>query len=396
MTQAPTPVLRTSKIRRAHLTAAHKIAIGEAFKELSNRLKDDSPLPLYRQVSDQIKEWIEGERLKPGWQLLSERTMSETLGISRRTVRAALEDLIHSHYVSATHGCGNFVLVPPRKREIRILALERFRKEYTFLTPRHHDLIHEAERRFNAEVHYKYVPDPENLREILKSPPSGYHGILLYRPPQEWIDQLMPKTLPPLEKLPLPLVVASRIMQGAPVHYVSPDHFGQTHLATNKLIQMGHRRIGYVSGMLSQDFMRLAYQGYQSALQESDQPRHEEDELFMEFPFERAEIEKRIRQFLADRRFSAVVVAGSVFSAPFEDAVQRAAIHIPGELSVILITEVDTLNHLALRWTAHLMPDEVIARSLEVLAAVTMDPSAPLVQELIPFREVAGASCQSV
>ena len=367
----------------------------EAFEELAQVLREDSPMPLYRQLAEHILNWIEAGRLRPGTQLLSERTMSETLGISRRTVRAALGDLIARRYVSATHGCGNFVLEPPRLRETRILALERFRREPIFLTPRHHDLIHEAETRFRVSVHYKYVPTTDNLRDILLSPPSGYHGILLHRPSQEWIDALIRYEHVLRPDIPLPLLISGRSLAGSGYNYVSPDHSGQTRAAAAKLIAKGHVRIGYVSGLISQDYMRLAFQGYEQALQDAGLPLHPEDHLVLE-SLDAPDIEKTIQNFLLKRRFSALVVAGSAFSSAFENAVQRAAIHIPAELSVILVTEKTVLDHMAFRWTAHLYPDEAVFRAVEALVELSGNPKAGLVQELVPFPEMAGATCRTL
>lgn len=368
--------------------------VEETFEELARSLQAESPLPLYKQVADQITDWIETGRLREGCQLLSERTMAVTLGISRRTVRAALGALIDAHYVSATHGCGNFVLEPPRLRKKRILALERFHKEPVHLVPRHHDLIHQAESRLGVEVHYKYVPTADHLPSILCAPPSGYHGILLYRPPQDWIDVLVENESKIASKASLPLLVAGRSLAGTGYHYVSPDHFGQTHEAAKKLIAKGHDRIGYISGLISQDYMRLAYQGYEQALTDAGLALHKRDHLVLE-TFATSDTEMTIQKFLARRSFSALVVAGSAFSAAFENAVQRAAIHVPAELSVILVTEKSVLDALALRWTAHLYPDEVIPRSLEALSALAMDPTASPIQELIPFPEIAGVTCQA-
>jgi DNA-binding LacI/PurR family transcriptional regulator/DNA-binding transcriptional regulator YhcF (GntR family) len=367
-------------------------AIGKAFAELNEALRKDSPLPLYRRMADHLKDWIEAGRLQPGWQLPSERTMSETLAISRRTVRAALGDLIAHRYVSATHGCGNFVLDPPKKREVRILALERFQREPVFLTPPHHDRIHEAEAHCNAVVHYKYVPTVENLRTILESPPSGYDGLLLYRPSQEWIDLLLENDGALSCNRTVPLLISSRCLAGSGYHYISPDHREQTRVATRKLIELGHQRIGFISGLYNQAYMQMTREGYESSLREAGLPMRPEDCLELK-TIEPGIIEKAIQSFLAQRGFTALVVAGSAFSIPFENAIQRAAIHVPSELSVILITEKSSLGNMAIRWSAHLYSEQVIPRSLEVLVQLAENPAAGPFQELLPFEEVPGATC---
>lgn len=369
-------------------------AAGEPYAELREVLQGDSHLPLYRRLADQLTEWIETGRLRPGAQLLAERSMSEALGVSRRTVRAALGDLIDRRYVSATHGCGNFVLQPPRLRKTRILALEKFRKEPVFPHLRHHDLIHEAETRCRVEVHYKYVPTAASLRSTLESPPSGYDGILLYRPSQDWLELLAKEENTLYPKIPVPLLVAGRSLPGSKYHFVSPDHAGQTREAAKRLIAKGHKRIGYFSGMISQDYMRLANQGFEQALKNSGHPLFQEDVLTIE-SLGGSDTEMAIRKFLARRKFTALVVAGSALSASFENAVQRAAVHIPAELSVVLVTEKEALDHLALRWSAVLYPDELIPRSLEILSDLAADPDTGPIQELLAFGEVAGATCQA-
>ncbi|MFV0338774.1 MAG: GntR family transcriptional regulator [Chthoniobacterales bacterium] len=368
-----------------------KAIVNDLFVGLAPILREEnSSLPLYRRLADHIREWIDTSQLQPGWMLLSERVISETLKVSRRTVRAALADLIEHRYVSATHGCGNFVLEPPQKRQFRILALERFNKDSFSVSHRHHDMIHEAEAETQSIVHYRYVPTSENLLKILKEPPIGYDGMILYRPPQKWIDALLKneKSLP----FKLPLMVISRNLKNSGYNFVSPDHVSQTMLATKKLLKAGHKRIGYISGFIDQDFMNMAYQGYQNALEEAGLPLRKED-CFFDNDLDPSYLEKVIQAFLKNYKFTAAVVAGSAFSIPFENAIQRASIHIPSELSVVLVTEKAMLNKLALRWTAYLYPDEIVPRGLkEVVALITKSAQSPL-QELIPPGEVEGVSC---
>ena len=359
-------------------------------------MKVESPLPLYRQVADKIASWVDSGRLKPGWQLVSERTMSEVLNLSRRTIRTALQDLVKRGYVSVTHGCGNFVNEPPVKRPVRILVLEKFSLELASFTPQYHDQLHQAEKQSNVSVHYKYVPTVESLREILASPPSGYDGMFIYRPPQDWLNELLGEHKAQIqEKLAVPLLISYRVLRGSGYHFVSPDHFGQTYAAARKLIALGHRRIGYISGMLSQDFMWEARNGYLKALQENGITPLEEDQFFME-SFNIAENERLIGDFIRKRQWTAVIVTGSAFSVPFENAVQRAAIHVPSELSAILITERKMLDTLALRWSANLYPENIIARCMELFSQIVVPSADTVVEELIPHEEVPGATCQRV
>lgn len=67
-------------------------------------------------LSEQIKEALEAyiieQGLNPGDALPSERTLAETLGANRLTVREALKRLRNEHQIYTRHGKGNFIAAP--------------------------------------------------------------------------------------------------------------------------------------------------------------------------------------------------------------------------------------------------------------------------------------------
>ncbi len=71
-----------------------------------------SPIPLYYQLVEDIRDRIRAGEYRPGQQLPSERELSEQYGISRMTVRQALQYLIREDVLIAQHGVGTFVAEP--------------------------------------------------------------------------------------------------------------------------------------------------------------------------------------------------------------------------------------------------------------------------------------------
>ncbi|WP_026672331.1 GntR family transcriptional regulator [Alkalihalobacterium bogoriense] len=69
----------------------------------------NSPLPIYYQLENKIREMIDSEELKPGDTLPSERDLSEKYDISRMTVRHAINNLVHEGYLYRQKGKGTFV-----------------------------------------------------------------------------------------------------------------------------------------------------------------------------------------------------------------------------------------------------------------------------------------------
>lgn len=72
-------------------------------------LNNDSPIPLYYQLKELLKEQITDGVLNPGDQLPSERDLEERYGVSRMTARRALVELCNEGLVYREQGRGTFV-----------------------------------------------------------------------------------------------------------------------------------------------------------------------------------------------------------------------------------------------------------------------------------------------
>ncbi len=68
-----------------------------------------NPDPMYKQVTDQIKDAIASETLKPGDKLPSIRELSIALKISIITTKRAYSDLENEGYIITRPGLGSYV-----------------------------------------------------------------------------------------------------------------------------------------------------------------------------------------------------------------------------------------------------------------------------------------------
>jgi GntR family transcriptional regulator len=92
-------------------------------------LNKTSPVPLYYQLAELLKEQIRSGELAPGAQLPSERLLSERYAISRNTARQAIGYLTQEGTVVARHGLGTFVAEPKLTHDM--LYLRGFTEEMT-------------------------------------------------------------------------------------------------------------------------------------------------------------------------------------------------------------------------------------------------------------------------
>ena len=75
--------------------------------------------PLYLKLSDTLAEQIMDGTLPEGTLLPSERELCQLHGLSRTTVRQALQDLSQKGYSKAIHGKGTVVVRPQIRQELR-------------------------------------------------------------------------------------------------------------------------------------------------------------------------------------------------------------------------------------------------------------------------------------
>lgn len=74
------------------------------------------PDPMYKQVTDQIKDAIASGELSPNDRLPSVRELSEALKVSAITVKRAYQDLETDGYILTRAGLGSFVAPVERDR----------------------------------------------------------------------------------------------------------------------------------------------------------------------------------------------------------------------------------------------------------------------------------------
>src|SRR5947209_7682535 len=72
-------------------------------------LDKDLPVPLYHQLQAVLKAEIESRRLRADEQLPNETKIAERFGVSKITVRQALQKLAEQGYIRREHGRGTFV-----------------------------------------------------------------------------------------------------------------------------------------------------------------------------------------------------------------------------------------------------------------------------------------------
>jgi GntR family transcriptional regulator len=73
------------------------------------KIDRQTKVPLYHQITQNCRELIESGQLRPGEGLPSEWELSALYGVSRLTIRRALDELVRGGLLNRRHGVGTFV-----------------------------------------------------------------------------------------------------------------------------------------------------------------------------------------------------------------------------------------------------------------------------------------------
>jgi len=165
-----------------------------------------SEVPVYRQIYQRIIELIREGTLKPGQRLPPSRELARLLGVSRRTVSRAYDELIANHWLESRTGSGTFVSrevyevkelfgeeePPPKEEPPRPAAIDwsKFMLEMRFYSALPRERLPEGTIRFTQAL-----PDPSSFPfEEIKRISTN----LLWKPEHYYFDYSNPQGYPPL------------------------------------------------------------------------------------------------------------------------------------------------------------------------------------------------------
>jgi len=92
-------------------------------KDLFMDIDRSGPIPLYYQISTRIEEAIRSGVLPAGSRLENELALSERLGLSRPTIRRAIQDVVDKGFLVRRRGIGTQVVHGEVTRQVQLTSL---------------------------------------------------------------------------------------------------------------------------------------------------------------------------------------------------------------------------------------------------------------------------------
>lgn len=345
----------------------------------------DRKLKYYDLMEDLRKQILSGG-IKPGEKLPSENQLSSEYGVSRQTVRKALQILQNEGYIYAEHGRGTFCseMLRHTRKSHNIAVVTTYLSDYIF--PR---VIQGIDRVLTENGYSILLKNTKNsrslearcLEELLQKDIDG----LIIEPSKSQIFCRHINLYRMLDEYQIPYVfIQGSYAQMKNKPHILLDDCRGGYLAAHYLLSLGHRKIiGVFKADDTQGQQR--HKGYVQALQEAGVAYDPDKIVWFYTEDRRTHPYEEMRQLAAAREscsFDAVVCYNDQIAQEVIRALNDAGLSVPEDVSV---TGYDD-SYLAVSGK---VPLTTVAHPQEKLGEMAAELLLALIREGVPKEEMA-------
>lgn len=337
---------------------------------IKKELESMPPAPIHTKLRQAIQIQILDGTLEPGESLPSERSLKESLDLSRATIRSAMSSLIQANFLHSVPSIGTYVL-DPRKAETKagliglIVTGPNFHFFYPQLAASFNARIRQAGYGMMMSLHNDFVDSLEEVVDQMLA--QNVLAIALVPPRYGNINSVIAK----LHNANVPFIFIGRRGNNPLIDSVTVDNVQVGYQATKHLINLGHRRIVHV-GFQDYSTGQDRAEGYLNAMKEAGlTPTIIEPEMPQNLlksgvtPNEHLAdptyqtVVSFLKQSTADP-FSAMFCFNDVVAMGAYKAVRDMNLHIPSDISLISVDDLPTIRHFEVPLTTFGLPSNEI------------------------------------
>lgn len=324
-------------------------------------------LPQRNSLFSQTVNILREEIAKGTWTtwLPSERTLCNTLQVSRNTLRAGLAQLKREGVVRPVHGAGNQILTrapvsPPtlRSQDVALLMpdpLELLRPSHTLWIDELRGLLSERGCRvrvFHGPQFFRKNSGPALQKLVNRNPHGCWILTLSNENVQAWFA-----------RAGLPCVVAGSIYPGVDLPYRDLDHRAMCRHAAGILLGLGHRRIALVTHKSRRAGDVESEIGFVEGVAQSPHANAESVVLYHEStPASVCGVVRRMRE--QPQPSTALLVVNPNYYLTVTSRLAQMGVRVPQDVSVISRDEDPFLSYLVPMPTRYVVSPHIMAKTL--------------------------------
>ncbi|UCD38027.1 MAG: GntR family transcriptional regulator [Fidelibacterota bacterium] len=362
-----------------------------------------NPTPLYRQIAEDIERQIASGELKPGDKIASQVELAQSYSVSLITVKKAIAELVNKRILFSRVGKGTFVAETPAK-EAQVppksigLVLRDLKNPYF-------SLIVQGVEEKASELGYNLLlsssADQEDREEtqIAHFQEIGVRGMIIasmghHHQATSGILQL--------QKERFPFIMVSYV-QNEDISYIGTDHVYGARIASEHLIKLGYKRIGYINSEEGDVLGNLRLQGYEQALKDYEYSLNKD--WIYPLPIEgvwnqyQAGYQLGLQFAELQDRPDAIFAFNDLSALGFEQAVLTQGLKVPEDVAIVGFDDIERNLYAPVPLTTVRPPTSTIG-ALAVETLVRMTEGSPSVTrtflrpELV-IRDSCGANLRT-
>lgn len=340
----------------------------------------------YLQVYDTLLTQIKERKILPGIAMPGENCLAESYGVSRPTLRRALQKLAAEGFIGCRPGIGWTVIAndpvqPSQRQRELVIGIDIVADDWGafYYAPILRGMRRAAaERRCRLQLLEKNLASDSNLDPI--------DALALVKVHPEEYDFFARSSANGK-----PVVLLNRMPPQPELGFIAVDYRAEAVRAVEYLLQIGHRRIAIISERPHSDVSNQRIEGWRQAFRQAGLEPPEDLNLRPE-----SITEAKLGQVLLRHRPTAIFVAMGCCVMPTLLAAARVNLRIPEEISLFSFDDIGAAALPDTPISCIKMPLDTMGElAIDYLARRFDNPDAtPVIRRIMPSALVINESCR--
>jgi DNA-binding LacI/PurR family transcriptional regulator len=354
-------------------------------------------MPLYQQVAADIRQQIIAGTMPVGTQLQPIRELATSYGVSIITIHKALSGLVAEGILHSRVGKGTFVAVRPAPHGVRLGETLGFVLR-DLSSPFFSLVAHAAQQRADAVGFGLLFSSSSNRldredEQIRRFRDLNVNGLIIVSMSRTY---RISEPIRELHDAGFPYVMVS-YTEGDDVPFIGMDLDKAGYVATQHLIAMGRRRIGYIGDSFRSIMGELRGRGYRRAMREQGLPQ--EAAFQFEYPFEGEWNDFRSGYAIGEQvaavadKPDAMFVFNDIGALGFMEALLDRGVRVPDDIAIVGLDDIELSARARVPLTTVRQPvDRIGQLAVDTLLARLRGEHPPTRQILPPSLVVRRSS----
>ncbi|MBS3741773.1 MAG: GntR family transcriptional regulator [Candidatus Cloacimonetes bacterium] len=341
--------------------------------------------PKYICIKNEIVKRIKMGKIED--KLPGERVLAKEFEVSYMTVRKAIKGLVEEGilYKDATKGTfvSNRKISPKITKNIGFLLDESIKDG---ISSPYYSLIFKALDKEVKDTGYNLTlfSDLDDLNPLNNQKKIDGAIICFFPRIEEKIEDI---------KELIPIVLLDNISSDIAIPSVTIDNFNSSRKSANYLCSLGHKRIGFISGLLNSAVCRDRLLGYTSVLDQHDLDKDKSLIYRGDYSYESGESGAEYLLSLS-KPPTAIMCANDSMAIGAMKIVQANGLAVPNDISIIGFDDIEVASRVYPALTTVAAPIKMIAqKSVEMLVSIIKGNNLDYQHKILPAKLIIRDSC---